>query len=62
MAEILQGGTRDLSPQDTSFTVTNHTDDYAFDENTATLGDTSDVLGTVIKVLIKKGILNGTIA
>jgi hypothetical protein len=62
MAEILQGGKRDLTGQDTSFTVTNHTDDYAFDENTAQLSDVADVLGTLIKVLIRKGIINGTVA
>lgn len=62
MAEILQGGKRDLSPQATSYTVTNFTEDYLFDANTATLADTSDVLATLIRDLIRKGIINGTVA
>jgi len=62
MVDILQGGKRDLTDQDTSFELTNHTEDYTFDCNTATLGITSDVLGTLIRDLIRKGIINGTVA
>ena len=62
MADILQGGKRDLSQQITSFTVTNFTEDYAFDANTATLADTSDVVATLIRDLIRAGIVNGTVA
>lgn len=62
MADILQGGKRDLTNQDTSFTVTNFTEDYAFDANTATLADTSDVLATLLRDLIKRGVINGTVA
>jgi len=62
MTEILQGGKRDLTGQTTNFVVTNFTEDYAFDANTATLSDTSDVLGTLIRDLIRKGIINGTVA
>jgi hypothetical protein len=62
MAAILQGGKRDLTDQTTSFTVTNFTEDYAFDANTATLADTSDVVATLIRDLIAKGVLNGTVA
>ncbi len=62
MVAILQGGKRDLTDQTTSFTVTNFTQDYAFDANTATLADTSDVVATLIRDLINKGVLNGTVA
>jgi len=62
MAAILQGGERGLSPQVTSFTVTNFTEDYAFDANTATLADTSDVVATLIRDLIRKGVISGTVA
>lgn len=62
MAEILQGGKRDLTGQTTNFTVTNFTEDYAFDANTVTLADTSDVLATLIRDLIRKGVVNGTVA
>jgi len=48
----------------TKFEVTNFTEDYTFDANTATLGVTSDVLATLIRDLIEKGIINpsGTVA
>ena len=66
---ILQGGKRDSITTDTAgtsvtpkFTVTNFTADYDFDCNTATLGVTSDALGTLIRDLIARGILDGTVA
>lgn len=62
MAEILQGGKRDLTGQDTSFTITNLTEDFDMDADTETLGVVADTLGTLIKVLIRKGIINGTTA
>ncbi len=48
----------------TKFQVTNFTEDYTFDANTATLGVTSDVLATLIRDLIEKGVINssGTVA
>ena len=48
----------------TKFEVTNFTEDYTFDANTATLGVTSDVLATLIRDLIEKGVINssGTVA
>jgi hypothetical protein len=61
MAAILQGGNRDRIST-SQFAVTNFTQDYAFDANTATLADTSDVLATLIRDLIVKGIVNGTVA
>jgi hypothetical protein len=62
MVEILQGGKRDLTGQTTNFAVTNFTQDYAFDADTATLADTSDVLATLIRDLIRAGVVNGTVA
>lgn len=61
MAAVLQGGVRDTI-NTSQFAVTNFTEDYAFDGNTATLADTSDVLATLIRDLIDKGIVNGTVA
>ncbi len=52
---------RDNRGSQGEFAVTNFTEDFAFDANTATLADTSDVLATLIKVLIEQGILNGTV-
>ena len=67
MAEILQGGKRDTVYTDSGgaigkFELTNFTEDYSFDCNTATLGVTSDVLGTLIRELIQRGIINGTVS
>ena len=42
----------------TKFEITNFTEDYTFDANTATLGVTSDVLATLIRDLAAKGIIN----
>jgi len=48
----------------TKFEITNFTENYTFDANTATLGDTSDVLATLIRDLSELGIINvgGTVA
>ena len=69
MAAVLQGGQRDSLTSDSAgtpttpkFTITNFNEDLDFDCDTATLGVTSDCLGTLIKILIQKGIINGTIA
>jgi len=51
---------RDISSQ--AFSVTNWTEDLTFDANTATLGVTSDVLGTLINELIKNGTISGTVS
>ena len=61
MADILQGGPRDTLNSD-AYIVTNFTEDFAFDANTATLADTSDVLATLIRTLIRKGIINGVVS
>ena len=67
MAAILQGGKRDYVAGDvtgsTAFTVTNRTRDYVLncnEEAGALL--VADVLGTLIEELIRKGIINGTVA
>ena len=67
MAAVLQGGDRDTLNSDSSgampkFAVTNYIEDFNFDANTGTLGVTSDVLATLIKQLIRKGIIDGTVA
>lgn len=48
--------------QSAVFTVTNFIEDLTFDANTATLGVTSDVLGTLIRELQQKGIIEGSVA
>jgi hypothetical protein len=61
MAEILQGGIRDTI-NTSQFAVTNITQDYALDCNANDDLATADVLGTLIRELIRKGIINGTVA
>ena len=67
MAEILQGGQRDTRGYDAStpsnFVVTNVTAVTSLDCNgEAGCLALADVVGTLIKMLIRKGILNGTVA
>ena len=67
MANILQGGARDTVTTDSGgaigkFEVTNFNEDYSFNANVNDTLVTSDVLATVIRELIKKGILDGTVA
>ena len=62
---LLTTGVRDKRDNRDSqgvFVVTNFTEDFLFDANTATLADTSDVLATLIKMLIEQGTLNGTVS
>ena len=61
MAAILQGGVRDTIST-SQFAVTNITEDYALDCNANADLATADVLGTLIRELIRKGIINGTVA
>ena len=61
MAPILQGGLKDHSSQELAFTITNLTQDTAMNCDTAADAELADVLGTVIRELIRKGILNGTV-
>lgn len=62
MAEILQGGKRDLTGQTTGFTVTAFSEDYTIAGNEATAGNIAAVLVTLIRDLIRKGVVNGTVA
>jgi len=62
MAEILQGGQRDLSPQTTGYTVTNFTADYTISCTESTAANIAATLTTLIRDLIAKGIINGTVA
>ena len=48
------------SLRQTKFDITNFTEDYTFDANTVTLGVTSNVLATLIRDLIAKGVINNT--
>ena len=61
MAEILEGGKRD-NISTAQFAVTNITEDYALDCNANADLSTADVLGTLIRELIRKGIIHGTVA
>jgi len=61
MAEILEGGKRD-NVSTAQFAVTNITEDYALDCNANADLSTADVLGTLIRELIRKGIIHGTIS
>ena len=62
MAPILQGGKRDLSSQGSAFVVSNFTEDFTFDDNTAALADTNHALGTLIRELIRAGVINGSVS
>ena len=66
---ILQGGKRDSltsdsegTPTTPNFTVTSFTEDYTIASNEGTAGNIAAVLTTLIRDLIKKGVLNGTVA
>jgi hypothetical protein len=66
MAEILQGGKRDAVQSDSggavaAWAVTNHTEDRTIDCDGA-VGVIGDGLGSLIKELIRKGIIDGTVA
>ncbi|RLA41978.1 MAG: hypothetical protein DRR06_15210 [Gammaproteobacteria bacterium] len=67
MADILQGGNRDTVTTDSGgaigkFEVTNFTEDYSFNANVNDTLVTSDVLATLIRELIQRGVINGTVA
>jgi hypothetical protein len=67
MVAILQGGPRDQVRSDSNgaegtFAVTNLTEDFAMDCNAAADAEICDVLGTLIRELIRKGVINGTVA
>ena len=52
------GGTSNV---EAVFAVTDHTEDLALDCDTDTDNAIADVLGTLIRVLIEKGIIQGTV-
>lgn len=52
---------RDRSSQTNTFTITNFVERIALDANTATLGDTSDTLATLIRELARQGIINADV-
>jgi hypothetical protein len=62
MAEILEGGKRD-NVNTAQFAVTNITEDLDLDCNgEAGCLALADVVGTLIRELIRKGIIHGTVA
>ncbi len=67
MAAILQGGQKDTIYTDVTgalpkFAVTNLTEDYDMDCNSSADAVICDVLGTLIRELIQRGVINGTVA
>lgn len=61
MVEILQGGKRDTQ-NDEAFIVTNIAEDFTLDCNANSDLATADVLGTLIRQLIRRGVINGTVS
>ncbi len=62
---VVATGTRDKRDNRANqgvFAVTNWTEDLAMDCNSSTNDELSDTLGTLIKILIEQGTLNGTVA
>lgn len=53
---------RDINGELGQFVLSNWTERLTFDCNTATLGETSDTLGTLIKILVEKGVISGTVS
>ena len=54
------GGVRDKGST-SEFAVTSYTEDLTLASNEATAGNIAAVLGTLIKVLIENGTINGTV-
>lgn len=54
------GGVRDKGSK-SEFAVTSYTEDLTLASNEATAGNIAAVLGTLIKVLIENGTVNGTV-
>ena len=52
----------DASHAEPEFAITNITEDYALDCNANSDLSTADVLGTLIRTLIRRGIITGTVA
>lgn len=60
MVTITYDGKRDAPQAGTSFVVTDQTDDYTLDCDSDD-ADLGDVLGTLIKELIQKGVIKGSV-
>ena len=61
MVEIASsGGWRDKGSS-SEFAVTSYTEDLSLASNEATAGNIAAVLGTLIKVLVENGVINGTV-
>ena len=45
-----------------TYTITNHNTDVALDCDSTSDGELADVLGTLIRDLIREGIIKGTVA
>jgi len=53
---------RDIGDKGPVFAITNWTSDVAMDCNSAADAEICDVLGTLIKELIERGIINGSVS
>jgi hypothetical protein len=54
------GGVRDKGSS-SEFAVTSYTEDLSLASNEGTAGNIAAVLGTLIKVLVENGTINGTV-
>ena len=67
MVEILQGGKKDIMRSDSAgatsnFALTNLTPNYTADLNAINAQNAGDVVGTLIRDLIRLGVISGTVA
>ena len=53
---------RDTRSDQGVFAITNWNSDVVLDCDSTTTGELADIIGTLIKILIEQGILNGTVA
>ena len=67
MTDILEGGQKDTMRSDsagakTNWALTNCTPNYTADLNAINAQNAGDVVGTLIRELIQRGVINGTVA
>ena len=62
MVDVLEANHRDLTGQTTGFTVTNFGADYTISVTEAVTANVAAVLTTLIRDLIARGIVHGTVA
>ena len=67
MAAVLDGGARDTMYKDASgteqkFTITNFTEAFSMNSGSSSNEQIGDTLSTLINTLIRKGVINGTVA